>query len=317
MPVNLGDLRTFVTVVRLGSMRRAADHLSLVPSIVTRQIGRLEKAYGKTLFERRPDGVTLTHAGRIVCQGAEELLRMQANLEADLTREGKTRQAIVRIYTIEGITRAFLTPLVSRCRQDMPETMFSITVVGRKLVLGAIEDYEAEVAFVYDHFSNPNVEKIASWQQPLLAFVRPGHRLLKDECRVADLAATPCALPDETFAIRRLVEAAYKARNLNLKPAVVANHLQTLIHAAIGDDIVTYMPLQAARIEVERGDLVPLKTPFREFEYRFASVVVHKARPRGAHVEAFLDAVKSAIPQAEAADRRLLEALAPIRLIQE
>lgn len=296
------DLKCFVTLARLGSMRRAADHEHVSPSAISRQIARLEDAVGKPLFERRPDGVALTPVGEIVLRHAEEVLRQMVDLGFEL--DAQNRAGTVRIVSIEGITRSFLAPIMGQLRRDTPDIFVSLRVLGRDRVLSAIEDYEAEIGAVYDHFSNPAVAAVARWKQPLLAFVRAGHPAL--DGGGFDPAAWDYALPDDSFGIRQLVNAAFHKRRLPLAPVIVANQLQFLIQTAIESDVVTLMPLQAARIEVERGALVPVETGFQELDYRFVSFIVHRTRPRAAHVQALLDLLVARIAAAETADRQLL-----------
>lgn len=314
--VKIEDLRTFILVAELGSMRRAADHLATAPSVVSRQIARLEQVYDRILLERRPSGIALTSAGQIFLRTARDLTRSFSDLEAELSQDGASRRGIIRLHTIEGVTRSFLAPLIARFRAENPEIGFSLTIQGRKLVLASVEEYEADLGIIYDHFTSPSAEPVAQWKQPLLAFVRPGHPLLAIAPERRSLDAWPCAVPDQTFGIRRLVQAAYQSRGMTLRPVIVANQLQSLLQAAIEDDLITYMPLQAARHEVERGLLVPIETGFSELEYRFATFIVHASRPRAPHVDAFLKAIRAAIAPAEAADAALLASVQRVRADQ-
>ncbi|GGZ04686.1 LysR family transcriptional regulator [Streptomyces poonensis] len=62
MTIQLGWLRTFVTVYRLGSFTKAAQALRLSQPAVTHQVRNLEKELGRLLFERLPRGVQPTPA---------------------------------------------------------------------------------------------------------------------------------------------------------------------------------------------------------------------------------------------------------------
>ena len=307
--LSIDDLEKFVLVAKLGSMRRAADHFGLAPSAISRQIARIEHSFNAVMFERRADGVTLTDAGETTLLRAVEILHQLTDLQADLTHGDRPSAGAVTLATIEGVTKGFLAPLIAGFRRLHPETSVHLNVVGRKLVLESVEDYQAEIGIVYDHFSNPAVATVAKWKQPLLCFVRPGHPLLAMPPSQAALKDWPCALPDQTFGIRRLVDMAYRKRRLPLAHPVVANQLQSLIQASIESDLITFMPLQAARFEVENGLLVPIETGFAEFQHRFVSIVVRKGRPQSHQVELFLAALLARIDQAEIADRRLLAQL--------
>ena len=82
--MDLSDLKVFETVLRLGSISRAATQLCTAQSKVTTRIRVLEGKLGISLFERHARGVTPTPAahfqnlprmpelrhGMMVCRGA-------------------------------------------------------------------------------------------------------------------------------------------------------------------------------------------------------------------------------------------------------
>ena len=64
------DLKTFLAVAEMGTVRRAAEHLRVHHATVGRRIARLEQSTGSRLFDRRPEGLALTTLG-------EDLLRVR------------------------------------------------------------------------------------------------------------------------------------------------------------------------------------------------------------------------------------------------
>lgn len=61
--------RYFDEVARHGSIRKAAEELSVSASAIDRQLLQAEEAFGVALFERLPRGVRLTAAGEILIYG--------------------------------------------------------------------------------------------------------------------------------------------------------------------------------------------------------------------------------------------------------
>lgn len=70
------DLKTFVAVADLGTVRRAAAHLGVHHATIGRRVARLEDSMGTRLFDRRPEGLVLTGPG-------EELLPVVARAGLD------------------------------------------------------------------------------------------------------------------------------------------------------------------------------------------------------------------------------------------
>jgi DNA-binding transcriptional LysR family regulator len=65
-------LKVFRTVAQHLSFHKAADHLFLTQPAVTLQIKALEEDLGVRLFERAPNGVSLTPQGLLLLRYAQD-----------------------------------------------------------------------------------------------------------------------------------------------------------------------------------------------------------------------------------------------------
>src|SRR5690349_9514515 len=72
--MELRHLRCFLTVARLGTVTAAAEQLHIAQPAVSRQIQRLERDLGVTLFRRNGHRLSLTDAGRHTLDVAHDLL---------------------------------------------------------------------------------------------------------------------------------------------------------------------------------------------------------------------------------------------------
>lgn len=88
--LSLPGLRILREVAERGSFTAAAAAAGFTQSAVSRQVAALEAAVGKPLFERRPDGVRLTDAGRVLLRHAgralDEVDQAERELSDDCTR---------------------------------------------------------------------------------------------------------------------------------------------------------------------------------------------------------------------------------------
>jgi DNA-binding transcriptional LysR family regulator len=66
--MQLTALRYFHETARLGSIRKAAEALSVTPSAISRQIANLEHDLRAPLFERSVHGMRLTAAGDLLAR---------------------------------------------------------------------------------------------------------------------------------------------------------------------------------------------------------------------------------------------------------
>ncbi|MFE1930101.1 LysR family transcriptional regulator [Streptomyces sp. NPDC059474] len=116
MDLDLRLVRYFTVVAEYGNFGRAAIGLHLAQPSLSRQIQRLEAQLGVRLFDRSPQGTSLTDAGRAFLPGARILLH-----EAE--RAARTARAAVQPRTItvgcaEGLV---ITAWVQELRRRHPD----------------------------------------------------------------------------------------------------------------------------------------------------------------------------------------------------
>lgn len=95
-PMELYQLRTFVTVIEERSISGAARRLSITPSSVSTHIKTLETEFGVELFVRTNQGVEVTDKGQILAQHARQTL---------LAANGLSQQASVLQQHLIGTIR--------------------------------------------------------------------------------------------------------------------------------------------------------------------------------------------------------------------
>src|SRR5260370_28417086 len=84
--MDLKQLNYFLCLAREGNMTRAARQLNIVQPALSMQIAKLEKSFGKQLFDRAAHGVSLTPAGATLVRPARTITK-----EVDAAREEKAR----------------------------------------------------------------------------------------------------------------------------------------------------------------------------------------------------------------------------------
>lgn len=287
--LSLGGGRYFLEVARSDSIRQAAERLGIAPSAISRQITRLEHGLNAQLIERRADGVVLTQAGRVLLTHLEAIQDRLDRIGEDIADLNALRRGKVRIATVEGITRPFLSDRIAQFRQHHPGVAFHLRACGRQRVLEMLEQRHAQIGFIYDHFSHPALIEAGRWCQPLLALAPPDHPLAaRRGLGIAELSVQPCALPDETFGIHHLVRRVFARAGLAINAPVVADNLAFLCDHAIRCGLVTYMPRQAAQDAIGSGQLVPLDLICPEFQHRHIYAVIRREHVLPPAAQSFL-----------------------------
>jgi DNA-binding transcriptional LysR family regulator len=106
--LNLHKLDLFLVVARTGNLSRAAEALFLTQAAVSQHVRGLEQQLGTPLFNRQARGVTLTEAGRVLLQYAQQISALAAEAERAVTALGTAPAGTLQI----GVTPAAAAHLI-------------------------------------------------------------------------------------------------------------------------------------------------------------------------------------------------------------
>ncbi|WP_329204794.1 LysR family transcriptional regulator [Streptomyces sp. NBC_00683] len=103
-------LRSFVTIVRAGSISRAATTLGQTQPALSQQVRKLERAIGRPLLHRSPSGVSPTRAGEELLPYAERILSLSAQA---LTETGRSLTGRCGVGLLEDLAASRLPQVLA------------------------------------------------------------------------------------------------------------------------------------------------------------------------------------------------------------
>lgn len=120
--------RTFLSVLKEGSLSAAARDLGLTQPTVGRHIDALETAIGFQLFMRSPQGLVPTDAALELKPHAEQLAFNAAALLRAATGQGNAVRGTVRISASEVIAIEVLPPMLAALNDRYPDLVIELSV---------------------------------------------------------------------------------------------------------------------------------------------------------------------------------------------
>lgn len=135
--------RTFLAVLREGSLSAAARELGLTQPTVGRHVDAMEAALGYPLFVRSPHGLLPTDAALALRPYAETLSATSAALLRAASSQHDAVSGTVRISASEVIGIEVLPPILAKLHEAYPELMIELSASD------AVEDLlrqEADIA---------------------------------------------------------------------------------------------------------------------------------------------------------------------------
>ena len=165
-------------VGRRGTIRAAAEAMSITPSAVSQQLRILESEAGVSLLE--PDGrrIRLTEAGQMLVRHADTITAAIDAAEAELAA-GKTEiTGSLRIAAFPTAARAVLPGAIAQLGRDHPRLTVTLrdTETAESLVALRLDEVDLAVVDVYDDATQivePAIELVELSEDPLYVAI-PG-----------------------------------------------------------------------------------------------------------------------------------------------
>jgi DNA-binding transcriptional LysR family regulator len=254
----------FEAVARLGSIRKAADELFVVPSAVSHQISQLESELGVPLFKRLPRGLQLSSAGEMLLyharRAASELERGRNFLQnlSDL-RSGSTSLA-----TVEGAAIGPVSEALAAFWKRWPKVRVNLSLGSTARAFDVVDRGEAELGLAYVTAESPRVKVLETAELKLGAIFRSDHPFAKRaKLTLRELmeAGLPLLLPDHSIGVRVMLEHALGKDALRLLPRVETNSALMMCRLAAAGAGVAVKTRIGIETELKDGTLafVPLR----------------------------------------------------------
>ncbi|WP_416362819.1 LysR family transcriptional regulator [Pseudomonas sp. NFX183] len=131
--------RSFLGVLKEGSLSGAARQLGITQPTVGRHIAALETALGVVLFTRSPTGLLPTAVAHTLRAHAETMERTAAALERAASSQGDEVRGVVRVSASEVIGVEVLPPIITALRRQHPHLRVELILTNRLIDLLQLE----------------------------------------------------------------------------------------------------------------------------------------------------------------------------------
>ena len=157
--INFEQLKTFLNVVRLGGVRRAANALNLTQPAVTARIKNLEDSLSCELFDRTSGGMKLTKRGELLVAHAEKFEQLSELVEKDVVDPGGI-EGRLRLGVSETIAQCWLPELVTALHDRFPKLEIEFNVDISVNLRAGLMDREIDLAVLLGPVSDFSVNNI-------------------------------------------------------------------------------------------------------------------------------------------------------------
>ena len=298
--MDISQLEVFLSVAQEKSFSRAAESLHRTQPAVSQAVRRLEAGLGEPLFDRSSKDGTLTAAGKVLFDFAQQMMNLRQHAHSairelrDLHRGKLTLSA--NEYTVMG-----LLPLIPTFRARHPHIKIEVKRSLASRIPSEILGRDAEIGVVTFKPSDASISSMPVISDQLALIVAPEHPLAaRETVSVRELGA-------ETF-IAHNVPSPYRERVIKTfekhrTPLNISMEMPTLeaIKRMVEDRMgVALVPRLTAQTEIERGLLVGLNVKEMRLE-RKLHLIYRKGASLSHAAKAFLRVARDAAARKRAA----------------
>ena len=243
-------LRSFLAVVRAGSVTRAAEELHITQPALSRQMDQLERELGCRLLNRGRHGASPTEDGLLLQRRAEVLLELADKTESDLRSshehlEGKVSISCGQIAALDEVVQ-----LAAAFRERHPLVSLSLHITTSESSRRRLAEGLADFAILIDPFDPLGLDFVRLKTEERWVGVMRSDDPLADHQTLSpsDLASGPVILPHRATS-RSVLSSWFGSRYARLEVAGEASLSmagEALVRAGLGRCLQIETPGAAA-----------------------------------------------------------------------
>lgn len=178
--MDLKTIKTFKTIVRLGSFQRAAEELNYAQSTVTMHIKSLEAELDVILLERGKK-LQLTEAGRLLNEKSDLLLKGFNSLQNAMADLLNGESGLIRLGVMEPTASYRIPSILAPFIEKYPKVQLSIQIHSNKALIDMVKKEEIDLALCTASEMSLDTIFHPLFQEKVVLLVPKSHRLAKKE----------------------------------------------------------------------------------------------------------------------------------------
>lgn len=284
--MDLDDVRIFTQVVESGSFTKAARHLSMPKSTVSRRVGELEDRLGVLLLQRTTRSLRLTHAGEIYFSRTSRIMDDLEHAEAALHELQSEPRGLLRLTTPGDFNGTF-PDLLGAFQEKYPLVKLVVFPTGRRVDL-VTEGYD--LALRAGFLSDSSMVSRTLLRSHMGLFASPEYLKQHDPiCHPEDLTKHRCVIfSEENVEARWQLVGPDGPVDVNVSGRLAIKDFDMLRAATVRGEGVALMPNLVGAQPVQHGQLVRVLPTYKGIE-DILSAVYPSSRHLSPKVRVFID----------------------------
>jgi DNA-binding transcriptional LysR family regulator len=282
--MDINQLEVLVAVAQEKSFSRAAETLHRTQPAVSQAIRRLETELGEPLFDRSSKDGTLTGAGQVLFEFAQQMLNLRQHAHSALKELKDLHRGKLSLSANE-YTVMYLLPVIPVFRARHPHIKIEVKRSLASRIPSEILGRETEIGIMSFKPNDPTVAAVPVLMDELALIVAPDHPLAgKTTVSVRELGAEAFIAHNVPSPYREKVVRTFEKYKTPLNISMELPTLEAIKRFVERGMGVALVPRLAAQTEIARGQLAALTVREMKLErrlhlvYRKGASLSHAAR---------------------------------------
>ncbi|MBR7794967.1 LysR family transcriptional regulator [Agaribacter marinus] len=201
--MEIKHLQYFIEVTRAGSFTQAATTLYITQPAISRIIKSLEEELGVSLFIRSRKQLSLTEAGRVLYEHAQNFVEQYQAMMLDLDQVQQLKKGHMRIGLPSITNSFFFSQLIASFHEEYPEITFQLDEDGSKRIEEKVLHDKLDFGVVVLPTTHDEFYHYSFIKEGLKVVVPSGHPLaVKQQVRLLDLKHESFIMFNKDFSLR-------------------------------------------------------------------------------------------------------------------
>lgn len=262
--MNTSYLRTFIEVINLKNISKAAEKLFITQPAVSKQLQLLEKEFGAELFKKNGREIIPTEEGHLLYKYAKNVLNEENKIYSLIRRNDDKLNGNLVIYTSSMPADYYIHDLIIEFSYLYPEITYTIKKIDSDMVFKNIEEGFTSFGFTGTPSKNKKIKNIciAEDEVVLVATAQKIKEFNSNKITVNELLNQKFILREKGSATLQIFESFLNKKRIKL------NDLNIIIQAEDNEIIkkflfnnlgIAVLPKKAVEKEIDEGKVSVLK----------------------------------------------------------
>ncbi len=258
--MNTAYLRTFIEVINLKNISKAAEKLFVTQPAVSKQLQLLEKDFGAELFKKNGREIIPTEDGYILYKFAKNVLNEENKIYSQLRRDDNKLSGKLEIYTSSMPAEYYIHDLIVEFSKMYPEVTYSIMKVDSSKVFKNIEEGFTSFGFTGTPPKSRKIKNICIAEDEIV-IVAPAEKKDEfngDKVNVKDIVNQRFILRENGSATLQVFEKFLRKNHIKLSElnVVIQTEDNEMIKKFLAENLgIAILPKKTVENEVKEGKM--------------------------------------------------------------